>query len=454
MERSNGRIIEVNASPGLRMHLHPAQGRSRAVGEAIMDMLYPRGTSARIPIISITGTNGKTTVTRLIGHMLTHAGRHVGMTTTDGMFIRGELVARGDLTGFQSARTVLSDPAVDVAVLETARGGIVRSGLGYDWSDISVITTIQPDHIGQDDIRSVDDIFRIKSLVAERVREGGTLVLNLDDERVASMVNLPRVREVRKDVVYYSLLLGREEVQRRAGGNSTAYCLKDGWIVEVEGLQQLLIAHISGIPLTLNGMAEFNVSNVMAAIAAVRAFGLSPAEITDSLLQFSADGSNPGRANLFRMHRGYVLLDYGHNAEAIAAVARMSAAADCSRVTGIVTVPGDRADWVIEEAGRVAARGFQRLVIREDTDLRGRQSGEVARILRDAVRKEVPGRECYVVPDLYQAFERAAADMLDEEMIVIFYEELEPALEFLRLRGAVPAQSITVRKPATVKTAI
>ncbi len=454
MGKNNGCILEVNASPGLRMHLYPTHGKGRAVGEAIMETLYPQETSARIPIISTTGTNGKTTVTRMIGHILSKAGWNVGMTTTEGLSIRGEMVARGDLTGFQSARTVLCDPAVDIAVLETARGGIVRSGLGYDWSDVGIITTIQPDHVGQDGIRSVQDILYIKSLIAERVREGGTLILNLDDELVASVADLPRVREPRKNIVYFSLKRRREEVQQHAGGSGTGYYLEDGWIMEVKGLQQQPFMHVSMIPATLEGLAVFNIANAMAAIAATRACGVSPKEITASLMQFSTERSNPGRVNLFRVQKGYVLLDYGHNAEAIGAIARMAAAAECARVTGIVGIPGDRADWVIQEAATVAAHGFQRLIIREDIDLRGRQSGEVTRLLHDAVRNAVPGRECFVIPDTRSALERALADMVDDELIVIFYEEFEPLLELLRLYDAVPVQSMVTRRHAKVKTAI
>jgi cyanophycin synthetase len=454
MDRSNGSIIEINASPGLRMHVHPSHGRSRAVGDAIVEMLYPRGAPARIPIVSVTGTNGKTTVTRMIGHILSHAGRHVGVTTTDEMHIRGTVVARGDLTGAQSARTVLSDPAVDIAVLETARGGIVRSGLGYDWSDVSVITTIQPDHIGQDGIHTVDDIFHIKSLVAERVREGGTLILNLDDERVAGIADLPRVRDPHRNVVYYTLTGSREDVQRCSRGNGTGYYLKDGWIVEVKGFRQHLVAHVSAIPAAFNGLAQFNVSNAMAAIAATRALGFRASIIAAGLQEFSAIQSNPGRANLFRVNKGYILLDYGHNAEAIGAIAHMATAADCPRVTGIIGVPGDRADSLIEEAGRVAGRGFQRVIIREDADLRGRRTGEVPAILRDAIRMAAPGRECLIIPDVCQALGRALLDMVDDELIVVFYEQLEPVLGLLHLHGAIPAQSINARQRVTVKTAI
>ena len=188
------------------------------LGGAIITMLYPEGTTARIPVISITGTNGKTTVTRMIGHILPERGHERRDDDNGRHAIRGTIVARGNLTGSQSARTVLGDPAVDIAVLETARGGIIRTGLGYDWSDISVITTIQADHIGQDGIRSVEDILFIKSLVAERVREGGTLILNLDDERVAGIADLPRVRGPEKRIIYYSLTKGGARFNGAPGG--------------------------------------------------------------------------------------------------------------------------------------------------------------------------------------------------------------------------------------------
>ncbi len=202
---STGGIVEVNASPGIRMHHFPNEGQPRDVGGAIVDMLYPGGEPFRIPIISITGTNGKTTVTRMVGHIIAAAGKTVGLTTTSGIWIGGNEVGCGDMTGPWSARVVLSDPTVDVAVLETARGGIVRSGLGYDWSDISIMTNIQPDHIGQDGIEGIEDIVRIKRLVAERVRNGGTLILNADDAHLRQVPAHERVAAVPKNIVYFSL---------------------------------------------------------------------------------------------------------------------------------------------------------------------------------------------------------------------------------------------------------
>ncbi|MGH9935700.1 MAG: cyanophycin synthetase, partial [Blastocatellia bacterium] len=216
-------IVEINAAPGLRMHVAPSEGRSRDVGAAIIDMLYPDGATGRIPIISVTGTNGKTTITRMVAHALSEKGMTVGMATTDGIYIGGEQVVKGDTTGPRSAQTVLSDPSVEIAALETARGGIIRGGLGYDWSDISVISNVRLDHVGQDGIETLDDLLHIKSLVAERVREGGTLVLNADDERLAQLMEGRGAGGLKKNVVYFSMHPPHVLVRRRLDAGGSAY---------------------------------------------------------------------------------------------------------------------------------------------------------------------------------------------------------------------------------------
>src|SRR5215468_8483141 len=220
-------IVEVNAAPGLRMHISPSEGRSHDVGGAIIDMLYPDGATGRIPIISITGTNGKTTITRMVAHALSQIGKIVGMATTDGIYIGGAEVLKGDTTGPRSAQTVLSDPSVEIAVLETARGGIVRGGLGYDWSDISVISNVRLDHLGQDGIETLDDLLYIKALVAERVREGGTLALNADDERLAQLMEDEEVGRLKKNVVYFSMHPPHVLIRRHLATGGSAYLYKD-----------------------------------------------------------------------------------------------------------------------------------------------------------------------------------------------------------------------------------
>jgi cyanophycin synthetase len=429
---SGGGIIELNAAPGLRMHLFPSEGRPRDVGAAIIEMLYPRGADGRIPVISITGTNGKTTVTRMIGHVLNESGQTVGLTTTDGIYIGGLCVAEGDTTGPQSARTVLSDPSVEVAVLETARGGITRRGLGYDWSDIAVLTNIRPDHIGQDGIETLDDLVYIKSLVAERVREGGTLILNADDEEVARLLEIPRVREGEKRVVYFSAREDHLLIQRHLDEGGTAYIVRDGWIVEAEGAAERRVLEVASVPATMAGTAEFQVSNVLAAVAACRAHGVAVEQLAASLGEFRSAEHNPGRTNLYRVASGgYVMLDYGHNADAFAAICRMAAQWEGRRVTGIIGVPGDRDDALIEDAGRIAARGFHRLVIKEDEDARGRERGAVARLLCEAATKEAPERECRIVLDDTEALSQELRQLRDGDVVVVFYDKLEPLLHVL-----------------------
>lgn len=435
-------VIEVNAAPGIRMHHYPSEGTARDVGEAIVNMLYPPGTSARIPIIAITGTNGKTTTTRMIAHVLGRTGKAVGMTTTEGIFINGQRVAEGDTTGPRSARTVLCDPSVEVAVLETARGGIVRSGLGYDWSDVAVMTNIQPDHIGQDGIEQMEDLLHIKSLLAERVLEGGTLVLNADDEHLAALAEEPRIRKVKKRIMYFSLYVNHPLIKRHLAIGGTAYFVKNGWIVEATGSLERRIVQTASIPITFGGTASFHVANTMAAIAACRASGVSVDAVAASVLEFRSDWHNPGRTNLYRVADGYVMVDYGHNPDSFSAVCEMAARWKGRKVTGVIGVPGDRDNSVVDQAGRVAARGFHRLIIKEDQDLRGRMRGEIASLLLQAALAEVPERECVVELHEPSALRRAICEIEQDEIVVVFYEKLAPILEVLQQCNAVPVAGI------------
>jgi len=441
MGPDNG-IVEVNAAPGLRMHVSPSEGLSRDVGETIIDMLYPGGATGRIPIISVTGTNGKTTITRMIAHALSEKGLIVGMATTDGIYVGGELVVGGDTTGPRSAQTVLSDPSVEVAALETARGGIVRSGLGYDWSDISIISNVRLDHIGQDGIETLDDLLHIKALVAERVRGGGTLILNADDERVAQLAEDEVVSRPEKKIVYFSMRPSHALIRRHMGAGGSAYLHKEGWIVEAAGETETRVVRASDIPVTLGGAASFNIANALAAVGALRAYGLSREEVASALKRFRGELHNAGRAGLFDIRGGYALLDYGHNPDAFNAICQMAVKWGGRRVTGVIGVPGDRDEMVIEQAGRAAARGFHRIIIKEDKDLRGRRKGEIAEILRRAVLSEAPGRDCRVLLDEVVALRTAIDEIKPGDVVVIFYEKLDPALALLKQLGATPAQSV------------
>lgn len=441
---TSGGVIEVNASPGLRMHHFPSQGQPRDVGQALVDSVYPPGAPSRIPIISITGTNGKTTVTRMIGYVLGKTGLCAGMTTTDGIYIGGECVVEGDTTGPQSAAVVLSDPAVEAAVLETARGGIVRRGLGYDWSDIGVLTNIGDDHIGQDGIKSIDDVVYIKSLIAERVREGGTLILNADDEHLVKLATSERVKKVPRTIVYFALNEQNPVIQDHLRAGGTAYFANERALIEANGNNCRAIAELEMLPVVMNGVADFQVANLLATVAACRAFGVAPDVLLKSLISFSSFTNNPGRANLYRLNGGHVMVDYGHNSDAFDAICRMASNWTDRRVTGIIGVPGDRDDSVIAHAARVAARGFDRVIVKEDHDLRGRQRGAVANLLRDTVREVSPATHCEVVLDEVEALRRAVSEMTKGEVIVLFYEKLPPITKALEEFAAQPVPSLPV----------
>lgn len=446
-----GGIVELNAGPGIRMHHHPCEGQSRDVASAIINMMYPIGAQSRIPILSVTGTNGKTTTTRLISHLIASTGQNVGMTTTDGVSIGGRCVSRGDHTGPWAANVVLGDPTVDVAVLETARGGIVRSGLGYDWSDIGVIINIQPDHIGQDGIESVEDIARIKSLVAERTREGGTLVLNADDPLVVDIPNGRRARKLTRRIIYFSLSHRNPIVQRHLAEGGKAFVVKGGWIEERTGLAERRVARIAAIPLTLNGDAQFQVANVLAAVAAARAYGLTSDQIAPALQTFQAEHHNDGRLNLFTVGQGYVLVDYGHNPAAFAAVCRMTSLWRERRIVGIVGVPGDRADHLIREAAITAAQGFDHVIIREDTDLRGRRPGEVQSMLHQAIAATSPDLLVELIADEQTALRTALARLKPNEVIVAFCEDPAAVRALLLEQGAQPVTAIRPLAPLSAR---
>jgi cyanophycin synthetase len=443
-----GGIVEVNAAPGIRMHEHPAAGEPRRVGRAIVDALFPSG-DGRIPVVAVTGTNGKTSVTRLVGHVLASCGRCVGMTTTDEMIVDGRVVARGDLTGPASAWGILADPIVDVAVLETARGGIMRGGLGWDWADVGVLTNVQLDHIGQDGLRTIDDVMHVKSLVAERVREGGTLVLNADDERVARVPDRPGMRGVRRRVVWFSANPESARVRRHCALGGTAVVARDGWIVERSGDEEHALIALASLPVLQGGVSAFQIPNLLAAVAAVRALGLGRDRVVDALGRVPA-AALAGRGSLYALHGGYVLLDYGHNAAAFEAVGRSLAAFPDHRRTALIGLPGDRADWVIEQAGRVAARVFDRLIVRDDADRRGRAEGEVATLLCRAAATATPARPCRVVPHAAEALDAALAEARPGEIVVVFWDEDRGAIdERLRREGATPAAGIAARpRPA------
>jgi len=428
INHNNGAVIEVNAAPGLRMHLYPTEGQTNNVAADIIDMMFPAGKPYSIPIVSVTGTNGKTTTTRIIKHILSMMGIKVGMTSTSGIFIGDKCILKGDNTGPASARMVLSNKEVEAAVLETARGGIIRKGLGYDQADVGIVTNISEDHLGLEDINTLEDLAYVKSLVVEAVKPDGYAVLNADDKMTDYFIG-----RVKSKIILCSKSRNNPLVIRHIRDGGKAVFVDNGIICMNEREKILSIVKVDDIPITYGGMLECNIENSLAAAAALLALNVPVGIIKMGLMLFKPDQNlNPGRFNIFDMGDFKVMLDYGHNpagySEAIKFITRMNA----SRNVGIIGMPGDRLERNFREVGKMCSRVFSRIYIKEDEDLRGRKPGEVAGIFYEAVLENGMREENIeiIYPEL-KALEKAMLDAQPGDIIVMFYEKFEPAFELI-----------------------
>ncbi|MCI0182623.1 cyanophycin synthetase [Sulfoacidibacillus ferrooxidans] len=444
-------VIEVNAAPGIRMHHYPSLGKSHDVGAAILESLYPLGAASRIPIVSITGTNGKTTTTRMIRHILQFSGYNVGMTSTEGVYIGDHKVLSGDTTGPQSAQVVLTDPTVDVAVLETARGGIMRGGLAYDVADVGIITNIALDHIGQDGITSLDDLVNVKALVAECVKRiDGAVILSADDPTLVALA-----QKLKQNVVYVSIEENNPIVTRHLARGMHAFYFRDGWLIEAAGALEWKIVRADELPITLQATAMFHVANALCAIAAARHLGISRKRCAMALTQFRSDLHNSGRINIFRLPSGtHVICDYGHNPDGIRVVGEMAQRITGKRIPAIVGFPGDRDDSVICQSAHVAVQYFEPLFIKEDEDKRGRKPGEVAALLAQEIRKVAPEACILVELDELEALRKALIAHGDEPFILMFHENLDHIREFLVGLGGKEVYALPEVKPVAAFSAM
>ncbi|WP_182873073.1 cyanophycin synthetase [Microbispora sp. H10670] len=432
-----GAVIEVNACPGLRMHLSPAEGAPRDVAGAVIDSLYPPGAPSRVPVVAVTGTNGKTTTVRMIGHILSKAGMRVGMSTTDGVYSGGRLVYDADASGPRSADMVLDDTSIDAAVLETARGGIIRSGLGYDQADVAVVTNITADHLGADGVEDLDELVEVKALVAEEVREGGTVVLNADDPLVAALADRTRVRRHASVIRYFSLVNGNPvtERHRRAGG--LAYELRDGELVEFDADRELALLSVAELPGAFGGLAPHVIANALAAVAACRGLGVSAKDIRRALGTFTPGESNPGRGHVHLAGGGPVIVDYGHNAAALDATGRMINDVWGGEPVAAITLPGDRRDDLVARSAEAVAAWFGRVVVYEDADKRGRRPGEMTGLITAAMRRARPGIGL-ATAEGPQAALRIAVTMAAGHPVLFVYEKLAMARQALEALNARP----------------
>jgi cyanophycin synthetase len=420
-----GAIVEINAAPGFRMHLAPTEGKPRDVAGPVIDMLFPRGNRFRIPIAAITGTNGKTTTTRMVGHILKLSGYKVGMATTDGVYIDGVRTVRGDMTGPWSSQLVLRDPSIDAAVLESARGGIVRSGLGWRKCNVGAVLNVAADHLGLGGINSLEELAQVKQIIAEVAQD--YCVLNADDERVAKMAEVSPA-----EPIYVTMDPKSELVRNHVRNKGKAVALEEGlngrMLVLYQGERQIPLLWARQIPATIEGRALHNIQNAMFAAAVAHGMGVGVENIRQGLRTFSNDFFQaPGRLNFYNEHPFRVLLDYAHNAHGMEAVARtVRELAVHGRRIGVIAAPGDRRDEDILALARAAAPAFDLVLLREDDDLRDRRPGEVAELLRQGlIDSGLPAER--IVPGFFgeeeavrQALETACAG----DLLVIFGDKL------------------------------
>ncbi len=414
LRQNGGGIIEVNAAPGFRMHLAPSEGIGRNVAEHVIEMLFPPGAQARIPIFAITGTNGKTTTTRLIAHILKNSGRSVGFTTTDGTYIGNQQIVQGDNTGPVSAQLVLKDPTVDVAVLETARGGIIRSGLGFDYCDIGVVLNIAADHLGLKDVNTLEDLARVKSVVPRAVSKRGFTVLNAEDPLVYEMKELTD-----GTVVCFSMDEDHPNIKKRAERGRITCVYENGYVTILKGKWKVRVEKASNIPITYDGRAEFMIQNVLAATLACFVHGVSLEDLRVGLTTFNAGtAQTPGRLNFVEIGDVTVLMDYAHNPAGLRGLTAFINKLPNKYRTCVINGTGDRRDQDIIELGQIAGGTFDRIVIRRGHYLRGRDENETYALLKKGIALSGKEPTIRVIPESRDAIHHAIKYGRKGELVV------------------------------------
>jgi cyanophycin synthetase len=406
VRETGGAIVEVNAAPGFRMHTHPTEGEPQYVAKPVIDLLFPAGANARIPILAVTGTNGKTTTVRMIAHILKLMGRRVGMTSTDGIVVDGRTIRRGDMSGPKSARMILQNPTVDTAVFEVARGGILREGLGFDRADVAVVTNITADHMGLGGITTLKQLSDVKGVIVDAVPRTGTAVLNADDPYVARLGG-----NSRGSVIYFSMETekgepGFDRVDGHAGRGGAAFVIRHtpegDQIVLRHGPRTMPVLYTHLVPATFGGRARMNIANALAAAAAAWASGAHLHDIRQGLRTFTTSFFQaPGRLNYLEVAGVRVVIDYCHNVDGMRNLAdfarRMNGdgsgngSGRTGRAIGVIGMPGDRRDEDMREYGAYAAGAFDEIIVREDRNLRGREPGVAATLVADGVRRAREG---------------------------------------------------------------
>jgi cyanophycin synthetase len=400
---TGGVVLEVNAAPGFRMHLAPAKGLPRNVAAPVLDMLYPPGKNCRIPIIAITGTNGKTTTTRLIAHIVKNNGYRVGFTTSDGIYVQNSMLTKGDTTGPVSAEFILKDPTVEFAVLETARGGILRAGLGFGKCDVAVVTNIQEDHMGLSDINTLKDMANVKGVVAKSVKRDGYVVLNADNEHSVGISKM-----VDCNIAYFSIDETNKVIREHCKKGGIAAIYENGFITIKKGEWKFRVEKVTTIPLTFGGRVTFMIYNVLAATLASYVYGFTIEDIKVSLETFIPSAAQtPGRMNIFDFKEYKVMIDFAHNADGFRGIKEFMATIESPYKIGIITGTGDRRDEDIRDMGRISAEMFDHIIIRQDKFLRGREADDIVRLLVEGIKETKPNQSYEYIPKEIEALKHA-----------------------------------------------
>lgn len=388
---NGGAVLEVNAAPGFRMHIEPAEGLPRNVAEPVINMLFPKGSDGRIPIIAVTGTNGKTTATRLTAHICKTAGRKVGYTTSDGVYIQNQLMMKGDCTGPLSAQFVLRDPTVDFAVLECARGGLLKAGLAFQNCNVSIVTNVTADHLGLGGIDSLEQMARVKAVIPETTFNHGFAILNADDDLVYNMH-----KGLSCNVAYFSMDEMNPRIQEHCNKGGYAVVFENGYVSILKGTWKIRVIKVSEIPITYGGKAVHNIMNTLPAVLATYLFkDISIEDIRTALTTFVPSPSQtPGRLNLFEFKHFKFLVDFAHNPAGLELLCDFVGKMDGSPKVGIISGTGDRRDEDIRELGRISGRSFDEIIIRQDKNLRGRTAEEIVNLLVEGINdtkgKDIP----------------------------------------------------------------
>ncbi|MBK9478069.1 MAG: cyanophycin synthetase [Bacteroidetes bacterium] len=425
LNENGGAVLEVNAGPGFRMHIAPTEGLARNVAEPVVDMLYPPGKSSRIPIIAVTGTNGKTTTTRLIAHMVKTMGYKVGFTTTDGIYIQNRMLERGDCTGPKSAEFVLRDPTVDFAVLECARGGILRAGLGFHNCDIGIVTNIAEDHLGLKDINTIEDMARVKAVVPESVLPEGYAILNADDDLVFNMS-----KSLECKICLFSLDATNPRILKHCEDGGLAAVVEDGYITICKGTWKIRVDKVVNIPLTFSGKAIFMIQNILPAVLAgfVRNFKIEDMRIALETF-IPSPTQTPGRMNLFQFKNFQVMVDYAHNSAGFAAIGKFLEKITAKPKVGIIAGVGDRRDSDIISLGKLAANMFDEIIIRQDKNLRGRTDQEIIDFMLQGVHSVDKNKKVKVIPTESEAIAFAIKNAKKGSFITICSDVVPDALD-------------------------